>query len=345
MDDLNDPQESTETSQHDESEAIARLLRLAGPRPGVPSDREARLRAAAHEHWSAGLKRERRLRWAIWTGVSIAAACLLLCFAVLRGWRVLDLLQPPGSTVARVLRVEGAQVAAASDAPRAGADLQSGTFLTTGNAERMAIQMGGGAVVRLDHGTRLRLISQLAINLDAGAVYVDSGAGSGADSPLEIRTRLGIVRDVGTQFQVRVNPAGVQVSVRQGVARVERGSASHDATAGIELSLENNGSLTSRSIPTTGGEWEWILGLASSFHLEGNPLGSYLDWVARETGLRVEYLDSSVEADAKPVILHGSIDGLRPEESLKAVLPTCGMAYSIEGDVLKVSPASRENSP
>ena len=344
MDDSGDFQGPMTRSQADEAEAIARLLRLAGPRPGVPIDREARLRAGVRAHWIASIRRQQRLRWAVWTSASVAAASLLVFMAAMRGWRLLDFLPLSGATVATVLQVEGFQGVPASGVPEAGADLKSHAVLTTGAGDRMALRLRGGAVVRLDHATSLRLITASTIDLDSGAVYIDSGPGGGT-SPLEIRTRLGIVRDVGTQFQVRVDPDGIQVSVREGVARLERAGASHDATAGIELSLGNDGALTSRTIPSTGGSWDWILGLAPTFQLEGRPLGEYLEWVGRETGLRIEFQDASLEAEAKPVILHGSIDGLRPEESLAAVLPTCGMTHAIEAGSLIIQRGSQESSP
>jgi ferric-dicitrate binding protein FerR (iron transport regulator) len=342
MDDVKNSQEPAEEIEDHEAEAIARLLRLAGPRPRVPADREARLRSAAHAHWSTSVRRGRRLRWAVWTSVSLAAASVLIFIATLRGWRVLDILPVPGSAVATVLRVEGFLNVPASQAPAAGAELKSRAALTTGAGDRVALQMRGGAVVRVDSGTRLRLISPSSIDLDSGAVYVDSGPSGKAAPPMEIRTRLGIVRDVGTQFQVRVGQGGIQVSVRQGIARLEREGASHDATAGIELSLRDDGALTSRTIPSTGGEWDWILHLSPSFPLEGSPLAEYLAWVGRETGLRIEFQDPSVEEEAPRVILHGSVEGLRPEETLAAVLPTCGMTHAIDGDTVTIRRNSQE---
>jgi ferric-dicitrate binding protein FerR (iron transport regulator) len=345
MDEMKDFPGPMAGGQTDDPEVIARLLRLAGPRPAVPADRQERLRAEVRNHWISSVRRQQRLRWAVWTSASVAAASLLIVIAAMRGWRLLDFLPLSGTTVATVLQVEGFQGVSPSGVPAAGAALKSRAALTTGAGDRIALRMRGGAMVRVDHSTHLRLVSPSTIDLESGAVYVDSGPGGAADSTLEIRTRLGIVRDVGTQFQVRVGPEGIQLSVREGVARLERDGASQDATAGIQLSLGNDGAVTSRTIPSTGATWDWILGLAPTFQLEGRPLDEYLEWVGRETGLRIEFQDASLEADAKPVTLHGSIDGLRPEESLAAVLPTCGMAHSIEGGSLVIQRASQEISP
>jgi FecR-like protein len=345
MDDVEDSQGPLEDIHSNEAEAIARLLRLAGPRPRVPADRESRLRSAAHEHWRTTLKRGRRLRWVVWSSVPLAAASLVVFISALRGWRVLDLFPAPGSPVATVLRIEGFLGVPAGKAPAAGAELKSGTTLSTGAGDRLALQMHGSGTVRVDSGTRLRLVSKSAIDMEEGALYVDSGSNGTAGSSLEIYTRLGIVRDVGTQFQVRVDRRGLQVSVREGTARLEHEGVSHDATAGVQLSLQDDGALTSRAIARTGGPWNWILGLAPSLHLEGALLGEYLEWVARETGLNLEYQDPSIREDAKSVVLHGSMEGLRPEETLAAVLPTCKLAYDIDGETLKLRRAAHESEP
>jgi FecR-like protein len=345
MDDLEELQGAVEGTHSGEAEALARLLRLVGPRPSVPAARESRLRSAVHEHWSTTLKRSSRLRWTLWSGVAVAAASLVVVISALRGWRVLDLFPAPGSPVATVLRVEGFSGVPVGKAPEVGSELKSGTVLAMGEADRIALQMHASSTLRLDGGAKVRLISNSAIELERGAVYVDSGLGGRADASLEIRTRLGTVRDVGTQFQVRLDPSGLQVSVREGIARLEHEGASHDATAGIELSLKNDGLLTSRPIPRTGGSWTWILGLAPTLELEGAHLGDYLNWVARETGLQIVYEDPSILEDSKSVVLHGSIVGLRPEESLAGVLPTCKMGYVIAGDSLKIRRASQESEP
>src|SRR2546427_815740 len=81
---------------------------------------------------------------------------------------------------------------------------------------RAALRLDAGPSVRLDAGSDLRLVSAHVLELRRGAVYVDTGArspngsaatASGAEgpaSPIEIRTSLGRVRDVGTQFEVRL---------------------------------------------------------------------------------------------------------------------------------------------
>jgi hypothetical protein len=42
------------------------------------------------------------------------------------------------------------------------------------------------------------------------------------------------------------------------------------------------------------------------------------------------------------IVLHGSIDGLTPEEALGAVLPTCGLTFRLEGERLIVGIARKQ---
>jgi hypothetical protein len=102
-----------------------------------------------------------------------------------------------------------------------------------------------------------------------------------------------------------------------------------------------DGRVTSRPVAPSAPDWDWILEAAPSFALEGRRLGDYLDWIARETGLRMTYADPSILADRAAVVLHGSVEGLRPDETLRAVLPTCGLRHRIDGGLVIIERAAQ----
>jgi ferric-dicitrate binding protein FerR (iron transport regulator) len=335
-------QEPTAESGRGHDEAIARLLRLAGPRPPVPDDREARVRAAVHEHWRSTVKGRRRLRWAAWITVSLAAASVLVFIPGPGGWRALGILPLPGSPVGTLIRLDGSLRISTREVPVIGAPFFPGTDLETGATDRAALRLVGGATVRVDSETRLRLISESILALDRGALYLDSGSGNKTPSALEIRTRLGTVRHIGTQFEVRLERM-LQVTVREGIARLERAERSYDTRAGIQLSVGSGGDVTERNVPLHGPRWDWILSVAPEIQIEGRPLGEFLEWVARENGWRVEFTDASIATDAATVILHGSIAGLRPDQAPAAVLPTCGLRHRVEGDTIFIDRADRKD--
>jgi hypothetical protein len=317
-------------------DALARLLRAAGARPQVPEDAAGRVRAATHASWRRAVRGRRIARWIVYSAAPLAAAAAWLFLVGPDLSRRLGGPPPAPVAAATLERVVGTASWPGGVAPAIGADLAAGTVLETGGDGRIAARLGAGTSLRVDSGTLVRLESAGEVVLERGAVYLDTGPGGSA---VVVRTALGLVRDVGTQFQVRIEETGVGVSVREGAARFEGRDASREASAGVRLTVQGDGSFTTREIPRSGSEWDWILEIASPFRLEGRLLGEYLGWVARETGLRIQYADPTIEAGKEDVVLHGSIEGLRPEATLGIVLPTCGLAHTVSGDTLVVQRA------
>jgi hypothetical protein len=143
-----------------------------------------------------------------------------------------------------------------------------------------------------------------------------------------------VVRDIGTRFEVRLREGGLLVSVREGLATFVHADRSFAAPAGTRLRVEADGDVATRPIPAQGPDWDWVMTIAPGFDIEGRMLGEYLDWVAGETGWRVEFDDTSIGRDAAAIILHGSVAGLRPDETPAAVLPTCGLRHRLAGGTL-----------
>ena len=146
-------------------------------------------------------------------------------------WRSGRPILTPGPAPVPVARIDQA---AGSPAPfTAGAAVMSGTTVTTA-AGTLAMTLTSGVQLRLDASTTVRVDSATDVSLERGAVYVDS-AGSpptqpGA-SPIRIHTPAGLVRDLGTRFEVRLAGAGIRIRVRDGQVRVT-GANRVDARAG-----------------------------------------------------------------------------------------------------------------
>ena len=64
--------------------------------------------------------------------------------------------------------------------------------------------------------------------------------------------------------------------------------------------------------------------------IEGLPLSTYLDRLAREQGWSVQHADSSLARDARGIILHGSVAGLAPEDALDVAIGTSGLLSARE---------------
>jgi ferric-dicitrate binding protein FerR (iron transport regulator) len=167
----------------------------------------------------------------------------------------------------------------------------------------------------------------------AGAHSTQPGA-----SAISIHTPAGLVRDIGTQFEVRLTGAGLRIRVRDGQVRVtDANGVDARAGAGEELFSRPDGSdrsISRRPIAATGSEWAWAERAAPLFSVEGKTLGAFLDWVSREGAWTVTFADRRFSETARATVLHGRPDllkGLTPAEALDVVLPTCGLRHRIDG--------------
>ena len=324
-----------------EVDRIGPLLRLAGPRETVPADRMRRVRAAVHTEWrqqTRGRSRRVTLGWSL--GALAAAALVLLGVRLaVRDDSAGPIAQPE---VATIEALTGA-VRLVSSSQRGGLEpkvLQIGDRIVVGDVVETtsggltSLRLSSGASVRVDRGTQLHLVSDTVLVLAIGAIYVDSG--DGRAGALEVRTALGVARDIGTRFEVRLTGSALRVRVRDGLVRLSQHQQSHDAHPGDELTLDAKGSVVRRPVAVFGVEWAWALALAQPFELEGRTLGAFLDWIARENGWQLRFADAAVEQKSQTTILHGSILGLSPSEALAAVLPTSGVEHTLDNGVLLI---------
>jgi hypothetical protein len=322
---------------------VARLVRLAGASgPIAPLDeaRLARVRTAVHDAWhDAYVVRTRRRRLTL--GVLLTAAGVVIAFAIRGPVRTPG---PAPTSVPVPVAVLVARVDQATGSPTpfsAGAAVRSGSTVTT-SAGTLAMTLTSGVRLRLDASTTARVDSATDVALDRGAMYVDSAGahptGPGA-SPISIHTPAGLVRDIGTQFQVRIearaNGPGIRIRVRDGQVRLtSTNGVDTQATAGGELFAKPDGSIDRRLITVTGREWAWAERAAPVFSVEGKTLGAFLDWVSHEGAWTVTFADSRSSKAARATVLHGRpelLKGLTPAEALDVVLPTCGLRHRIDG--------------
>lgn len=334
-----------------EDETTARLLRLGGMRAEVPTDREDRVRRAFLDECRASA-RARVVRRRTVTAAAVLSMAAAATLAV-RVWLPREVTPPVGSTVAIVEQLEGsgARVSGqrASTATQIGPSdtLHAGDQIETGATGRVSLRLSHGVSLRVDRGSRARLVSASAIELGAGAVYVDSGPQApelknDARNTLEVHTSLGIVRDIGTQFEIRLNDSSLRVRVRSGVVEV-RGTARAEevsARSGTELTVGPAG-VTSRAVAPYGPDWAWAASLGPAFETEGRPLDAFLQHVCREQGWTLTYADAKLARDASGMILHGSTAGLQPSDALTVALATTGLTHRLDHGELLIARIDR----
>jgi ferric-dicitrate binding protein FerR (iron transport regulator) len=235
-----------------EDDPIARLVRLAGRRPGVDAERTARVRAAVADEWRASVRRKRWTRIAVAAGIAATIGGVMFTRART---------EPPAPVVAPFVETAGARE------------------LTTPGDATTSVEWNGGTL-RLDHETQLRIDTARTATLVRGAIYY---ANDTPGATVTIHTPFGDVRDVGTRFEIRLHDDALRVRVRAGAVVVRDTTA----RAGTEL-VANRASVTSRIIPTSGKEWAWIENAAPPIVLEGKSLDAVLQRIAIEKGLTLE---------------------------------------------------------
>lgn len=309
-------QQSSDSSRDEET--MATLLKMAGPRPSIDKEVEARVYARVHEEWQAQARpAQRYMKWA--APFALAASVIL---AVMLVW------SPSPDVDAQ--RVGSIVMAAAGSSVATGDAVLTGETLSTGGSGGMSLQLNRGTSLRLDANTRLEVEGPGEFTLLAGRIYADTGEFIYRDNGLDIHTELGTVTDIGTQFAVSIDAGSLNVAVREGRVELGHAGGKADAAAGELLTLPPDGALSRDSLSPTDDYWQWAVALAPAFEIEGRTLLEFLKWAAREGGLQLEFVDNDLRREAMRTVLHGSIDGFTPVDAAKSVLATTDFRYRIE---------------
>ncbi len=304
--------------------SLARLLAAVGSRQQPSAAATSEVRAAVEAEWrrtiDARQPRRRFPAWALAAGFAVAAV---------GAWLARPLYLPEAATVATLTRVVGNVEASSGDGRWVrlanGAGVKSGDMLRTGSDGRTAITLSSGVQLRLDTGTQLALNDVEDAALARGAVYVDSGAGTGAPAAqFVLDTPAGDVRHLGTQYEARLDGSVLQVGVREGL-----------------LAVSGTGQVTRSTRAPNASAWDWVHGVTPPFSIEGRTVDEFLAWAGRETGRTVEYASPEVARQARSVTLNGTVEGLPPENALAAVLATTSLEPTLMDDEIRIESRTR----
>lgn len=314
---------------------IGRLIRHAGARDAVPNERFGRAKRNVQRHWERVVDEHRRghhrtqLRYFPVAASVVVAAVGLLLFSYIR--------EVPGPVVmASIDRVLG-EVLIDGRAASARDNIAPDALVETRDDSRIALRLAGGQSMRLDTLSRVVMHSANDVGLERGGLYIDTER-SQAAAPVIVTTAFGQARDVGTQFQVRLDDDALMVGVREGrveFARPDRELLSIDS--GYVVDLEQDGSDTERETGPDDPIWEWVETVAPDFELDGATLEQYLSWYAGQRGLDLVWSDSGSEQRAKRIRLSGSIAGATLDEGFESVRRISPFEYRLEDDRLWVS--------
>ncbi len=318
--------EPPQRSGSQEDEVLESLLGAVGPRGEVPADVMAQVRDSVHAEWRAVIQVRQQRRRVFAYGLAASGVFALL---ITIGFIVLTGNGAPVATVARVIGTLEASDGGTGDWRTlvVGEQIKAGQVLRAGANGRAALTTRSGIQLRLDADSHVEFSSAQRLALARGAVYIDADPRSAQATPFEVRTALGAVSHVGTQFEVRSRGRLVEIKVREGSVRLRSDSGEHVATAGERLRVSARNVERAR-ISLQDPSWQWALQVAPEFTIEGVPLADFLHWVARETGRKLVFSSTDAAETARRIILHGSIGQLSAEAALPAVLATTQLTHA-----------------
>ena len=321
-------------------ETIERLFRYAQPRARPPEADERFVRDALYAEWDQltgrRQRRARATRWAMAASVLVLVGALTLILGP-------TLIQSPPQIAAHVDRVLGNIELKSEDGAWHALPADSGQVhvdqaLRTSPGAQVAIRLASGGALRLDQNSELHLKANGEVELARGALYFDSRNDRGPPGKIEVSTDFGLVRNIGTMFAARVSESTLDVRVREGEVHIHGGPHERTGRAGERIVLSVGGPVQVSAIDVYGESWEWVEVIAPAFDLEGRKVVEFLEWVARETGRRVEYETVEVERMAEED-LHGltTTGNLGPLTALGPVLMTADLKHELRGDVIFIS--------
>ncbi len=316
-------------------ETIGHLLREVGARDLPTPEVMNEVRQAVHAEWRILVdeRRRRNRKLAYGVAASIAVAALAVAFS-------LKFTAAPAVQVAAVTRIDGPlQVDHGGNGEwrtvSVGENLSNGDVLRTDGGTRAALELGKGVSVRIDVGSLVQLAARSRIVLDHGGVYVDAEPQVPA-APLVIETAYGSVHHLGTQYQVRTGRDSIEVGVREGRVEIVSAGGTHSGVAGEQLVIPREGAISRTALSPHDMSWQWATRMAPMFAIDRQPLASFLNWIARETGKELVYDSPEAQTRAEQLILRGSVDDLAPEQALAAVLATTPLRYSETAAAIRI---------
>ncbi|HEY6923718.1 MAG TPA: FecR family protein [Steroidobacteraceae bacterium] len=318
----------------EDDDPIERALEAGLARSPLTDDAFARIHAAVAAEWrlESPVRRPRH-RW-------VAMAAGLAAATVVGAFLLQVFAKTP--TIGIVARADkGALISRRRVLPdqplEVLAPLRVGNVLVTRDAVLVQLQRGG--TLRIAAGSRLEVTAADEVSLDNGEVYLDFPADPHGASTFVVRTPLGLVEHMGTQFDIALTDE-LRIRVREGSVRLRRGSQTQTAVAGTELVVPPAGQTRQHSMAIDGPEWSWVEALEPDFPIEDRKLSDFLEWAGRESGRQVSFLDEHARAVAERTRLHGSIHGLSLTQALEAVLATTSLRYNFEQGRIEVSSGS-----
>jgi ferric-dicitrate binding protein FerR (iron transport regulator) len=317
-----------------EDALLRRLLRLAGNPAAVSDQVTLRVKENLHAHWKQELRENARKR-RIWIFTATIAASLLFVTAL---WLSVASFKPQVEPVAIVENAVGRTLIQEPGSHTRNLIFRksivfTNTVVETDPEARVLLRIFGGVQLRMNPSSRIHFKSDSVLVLERGVVDLNTGK---THRHFIVSTSFGNVTDIGTRFQVRLNDNRIEIRVHEGAVSLDQnGKLTRAIPAGNRLIASANGEvLVSKFDPFESDEFDQM---TADFNLEGRTLMEFLQWICKQNGWKLKFSDPRIEKNEGPVVLHGSITALTPQQMLAAVLPVCGLNYHLKDGILTIT--------
>ena len=324
-----------------EQDSLEELLKQAAPRPVPSPDDAAIARAAVREEWrqvTAGRRSRRRV-----VQYAIAATVLLGVFGVL------NILRTPPVDIVGVASIEKSigsvfMLGDQAELLEVNDEMQvfSGQIIVTRDDAGLALAWGNGGSLRVDANSRIEFRDEESVFLISGRAYFDSRPGAGVagtdtgETPVfTLRTELGDVHHVGTQYMAEVVGDALTVTVREGEVFVDGKFHEETILSGRRVLMAGRQQPSVSNISRSGEAWEWVHRMMPPREIKGQKVHDFVTWVSRELGLDFHF-DEELAAIARTEEIRGDFRS-GPTDALRQGLLSAALDWYIEGGVIYIT--------
>jgi hypothetical protein len=322
----------TEMNRNDKQ--IDDILSEASPRAIPNSRRKEEIYGELRSEWFASNHQVKRRRQYWVSGIAASLAAALIVVTQLDT----DVMAPD----AVLARTSGAQTTL-NGRPieevlpvNAPLRFKSGDVIVTGIGAAVSINWSRTGSLRMGAESEVVLLSNEGIRLRSGEIYYDSRSfNSNEESPIEIVTPFGMIHHVGTQFLAIVDDVGMRISVREG--QVTFGDATRSALirAGESGYIDQTLTATISPVSPSDPSWSWATKVSPGWNVDGRSTMEIIHWLARETGLRIEFESERASKYAIDDRLRG-IGEIEPIRAMSIVPIATELRFDIDDTSIRI---------
>jgi transmembrane sensor len=161
----------------------------------------------------------------------------------------------------------------------------------TGDGELATVRMADGSVARLAPRSRLRLLpspNERAVWIEGRVFFA---AASNPARPFRVRTRAGDLVALGTRFDVRTEPRGLQLAVIEGRVAIIASAARTEVASGETAALRDGRTSAVVKIDDPDDVVGWMRRFLA---FQSTPLANVASEIERVYGRKIVLADSSL---------------------------------------------------